>query len=151
MVNITFLGEAKQQKGIWANWEYSNFKVQSTKCFFSWISLEFLKQCEKHIVSQNVFQTFGCYSVTKSCATLCNSMDSSTPGSSVLHYLPEFAQIHVLWVSDVIQPSHPLSAPFPSALNLSQHQGLFQWVGCLYQVVCFYQALIFAYKLLSPQ
>ena len=45
--------------------------------------------------------------------------------SPVLHYLPEFAQIHVLWVSDAIQPSHPLSSPSPPALNLSQHQGFF--------------------------
>ena len=45
-----------------------------------------------------------------------------------------FAQIHVHWVGDVIQPSHPLS-PFSSpAVNLSQHQGLFQWVGSLHQV-----------------
>ena len=46
----------------------------------------------------------------------------------VLHYLPEFAQTHVHWVEHVIQPSHPLSPPSPPALNLSQHQGLFQWV-----------------------
>ena len=42
----------------------------------------------------------------------------------VLHYLPEFAQIHVHWVSDAIQPSHPLSSPSPLAFNISQHQGL---------------------------
>ena len=46
----------------------------------------------------------------------------------VLHYLPEFSQTHAHWVSDAIQPSHPLSSPSPPALNLSQHQGLFQWV-----------------------
>ena len=43
------------------------------------------------------------------------------------HQLPEFAQTHVHWVSS-IQPSHPLSSPSPPAFNLSQHQGLFQWV-----------------------
>ena len=42
--------------------------------------------------------------------------------------IPEFAQTHVHWVSDAIQPSHPLSSPSSLALNLSQHQGLFQWV-----------------------
>ena len=47
----------------------------------------------------------------------------------VLHYFPEFAQIHVHWVDDAIQPSHPLSSPSPPALNLSQDQSLFQWVG----------------------
>ena len=66
-----------------------------------------------------------CCSFTKSCSTLCNPMDCSTPGSSVLHYLPEFAQILVHGVDDAIQPSHPLSFPSPPALNLSQHQGLF--------------------------
>ena len=52
---------------------------------------------------------FGCYcSVAKSCQTLCHPMDCNTPGFSVLHYLLEFAQTHVHWVSDAIQPSHPL-------------------------------------------
>ena len=57
---------------------------------------------------------------------LCNPMDCSVPGLHVLHYLPEFAQTHVHWASDAIQPSHPLSSPSPRALNLSQHQSLFQ-------------------------
>ena len=56
------------------------------------------------------------------------------PGSSVLHYLPEFAQTRVLWVGDAIQSSRPLSPSSPPALNLSQHQGLFQWVSSLHQV-----------------
>ena len=55
-------------------------------------------------------------------------------GFSVLHYLPELAQIHVHQVSDAIQPFLPLSPPSPSAFNLSQHPGLFQWVGSLHQV-----------------
>ena len=74
-----------------------------------------------------------CYLVPKLCLTLCNPMDCSMPGSSVLHCLLEFAQIHVHWVSDDLQPSHPPSSPSP-AFNLSQHQGLFQWVISLYQV-----------------
>ena len=52
----------------------------------------------------------------------------------VSHYLPEVAQIHVHWISDAIQPSHPFSPPSPLALNFYQHQGLFQWVSCLHQV-----------------
>ena len=52
-------------------------------------------------------------------------MDCNMPGSSVLPYLLEFAQIHVLWVSDAIQPSHPLLSSSPPARNLSQHQGCF--------------------------
>ena len=60
-------------------------------------------------------------------------MDCSMPGFPVPHHLPEFAQVHVHWVNDAIQPHHPLSSPSPPALNLSQHQGLFQWVP-LHQV-----------------
>ena len=74
-----------------------------------------------------------CYLVTKSCSTLWDSMDCSMPGFPVLHCLPEFAQIHVHWVGDAIQPSH-LSSPSPPALNLSQHQDLFLWVSSSLQV-----------------
>ena len=62
------------------------------------------------------------------CATLCDPMDYSTPGFPIHHQLLELAQTHVHRVSDAIQPSHPLLSPSP-AFNLSQHQGLFQWVG----------------------
>ena len=48
--------------------------------------------------------------------------------------IPDFTQIHVHWVSDAIQPSHPLSSPSLPALNLSQHQGLFKWVSSLHRV-----------------
>ena len=75
-----------------------------------------------------------CCLVTKLCLTLCNLMDFSTPGFPVLHYLPEFTQTHVHWVSDAVQPSHPLSSPSPSAFNLSQHQGLSQWVSSLHHM-----------------
>ena len=61
-------------------------------------------------------------------------MNYSTPGLPVHHQLPELAQTHVHWVSDAIQPSHPLSSPSPPALNLSQHQGLFKWVSPSHQV-----------------
>ena len=73
-------------------------------------------------------------SVAQSCPTLCNPMNRSMPGLPVHHQLPESTQTHVYRVSDAIQPSHPLSSPSPPALNLSQHQGLFQWVSSLHQV-----------------
>ena len=61
-------------------------------------------------------------SVVQFCPTLCNPMNRSTLGLPVNHQLPEFTQTHVHRVGDVIQPSHPLSSPFPLAPNPSQHQ-----------------------------
>ena len=69
-----------------------------------------------------------CCSVAQSCPTLCNPMNFSKPASSVFYYIPGYAQTHVHWVGDAIQLSHSL--PLPSlAVNLSQHQGVFQWVN----------------------
>ena len=73
-------------------------------------------------------------SVAQSCLILCDPMNHSMPGLPVHHQLPEFTQIHVHWVSDAIQPSHPLSSPSPPALNPSQHQSLFQWVNSSHEV-----------------
>ena len=75
-----------------------------------------------------------CCSVTQSCLILCN-IDCNTPGLPVPHHLLKFGQVHVLCISDVMQPSHPLMPSSPSALSLSQNQGLFQLVSCAYQVI----------------
>ena len=61
-------------------------------------------------------------------------MGCSTAGFPVLHCLLDFAHTHVHWIGDAIQAFHPLSPPSPPAFNLSQHQGLFQWVGSSQQV-----------------
>ena len=58
----------------------------------------------------------------KSCLTHCDPMDCSMPDFPVHHHLPEPTQTHIHYVSDAIQPPHPLSSPSPPALNLSQHQ-----------------------------
>jgi len=73
-------------------------------------------------------------SVSQSCPTIYDPMDCSTPGLPIHHQLPEFTQTHVHWVSDAIQPSHPLSSPSPPAPNPSQHRGLFQWVNSSHEV-----------------
>jgi len=73
-------------------------------------------------------------SVAQSCPTLCNPMNHSMPGLPVHHHLPVFTQAHVHWVGDAIQPSHPLSSPFPPAPNPSQHQSLIQWVNSSHEV-----------------
>ena len=72
--------------------------------------------------------------VTQSWLTLGYPVVCSTPGFPVHHQVPELAQTHVHQVGDAIQPSHPLSSPSPPAFNLSQHQGLFQWVNSSHQV-----------------
>ena len=69
-------------------------------------------------------------SVAQSCLTLCDPMNHSTPGLPVHHQLPESTQTHVHWVSDAIQPSHPLSSPillpsiFPSIRVFSNESTL---------------------------
>ena len=70
----------------------------------------------------------------QSCTVLCNPMNCSTPGLPIHHQLPEFNQTHVHWVSDAIQPSHPLLSPSPPPPNPSQHQSLFQWVNSSHEV-----------------
>ena len=62
------------------------------------------------------------HSVSKSCPTLCDSMDCNMLGFLIPRCLLELAQVHVHQIGDAIQPSHPLSPSSPPALNLSQHQ-----------------------------
>ena len=96
----------------------------------SFLPLDFPGQVDKwHILRK----PYCCCSVVKLCLTLWDPMNYTSPGFSVLHCLPEFAQAHVHWVDDAIPPSHPL-APFSlPALRFSQHQSLFQWVSSLHQ------------------
>ena len=117
-----------------------DLKVWSNLTFLSQeIILPHLHTCKFSYVSQfsfsiivNLQYLFYCSlqfdSVSQSCPTPCDPM----PGFH--HKLPELAQTHVHWVGDAIQPSHPLSSPSPPAFNLSQHQGLFQWVSSSHQV-----------------
>ena len=99
--------------------------VWSLKCTCSLI----FKVCSGSNTMRRPAEILHCYkdlccSVARSCPTLCDFVDCSTPGFPVLHYLPEFAQTHVHWVSDAIQPSHPLLSTSPPVFNFSQHQGL---------------------------
>ena len=89
---------------------------------------------ENALIEITLKATWSEVKVTQLCPTLCDPMNRSTPGLPVHHHLLEFTQTHVHWVSDAIQPSHPLSSPFPPALNPSQHQGVFQWVSSLHQM-----------------
>ena len=69
-----------------------------------------------------------------SCPVVSDSTDCSRPGLSVPHHLPKFAQAHIHCITDAFQPSHPLMPSSHSTLNLSQPQGLFQWVSCSQQM-----------------
>ena len=94
------------------------------------------KITQKWVIVDSVFKCIK-HSVQFSCSVVSNSLwphDCSMPGLPVHHQLPEFTQTHVHQVGDAIQPSHPLLSPSPPALNLSQHQGLFNWVSSLHQV-----------------
>ena len=73
-------------------------------------------------------------SVDQSCPTPWNPMGCSMPGFPVHHQLLKLTQTHDHWVSNAIQPSHTLPSPSRPAFNLSQYQGLFQWVRSLHQV-----------------
>ena len=99
--------------------------------FFCFISLppSFCLSVVKTVNSRRPGGKFAWFSIVFVQMLICNPMDCSKPGFSVHDKLPELTQTHVHWVNDAIQPSHPLSSPSLPALNLSQNQGLFQWVG----------------------
>jgi len=101
------------------NWKSYN----STPAAFYWL-------CQ---VTRHPTPWFSFSSVAQLCPTLCDPMNSSTPGLLVHHQLLEFTQTHVHCFGDAIQPPHPLSSPSP-AFNISQHQGLFKWISSLHQV-----------------
>ena len=88
----------------------------------------FHRMCATEINKLKCIDNCCCCSVTQSCSSLCDPMDSSMPGFPVLHHLLELAQTHVHWVSDVIQLFHPLLPPSPPAF------GLFRWVRSSNQV-----------------
>ena len=93
---------------------------------------------------QKVESSCCCFcSVSQLHLTLCDPMDCSTPGLSVPHHLPKLSQVHVHWTGNAIHPSYSLT-PSSSALNLSEHQGLFQWASCYHQVT-----KIFEFQLLA--
>ena len=97
-----------------------------------WVSRVSLSTTQNRLWNKGENSQFS--SVAQLCPTLCNPMDCSTPGLPVHHQLQEFTQTHVHRVGGTIQPSHPLSSPSPPTFNLSQHQGLSQWVSSLHQV-----------------
>jgi len=94
---------------------------------------EYNKAVYCHPVNLTYMQSGFC-SVAQFFLTLCDPTDCSTPVVSVPHHLPKYAQVDVHCISNGIQPSRPLTPSSPSALKLSQHQRLFQWVSCSHQM-----------------
>ena len=91
--------------------------------------------CKQSPYSIHMFYQFSSVQISRS--VVSNSLQPNGLQHASLpvhHQLPEFTQTQVHWVSDAIQPSHPLSSPSPPAFNLSQHQSIFQWVSLLHQV-----------------
>ena len=87
---------------------------------------------QRHIYALNLFSSVQSLSRVPLFATPWIAARQAS--LSIHHQLPEFTQTHVLRVGDAIQPSHPLSFPFPPAPNPSQHQSLFQWVNSSHEV-----------------
>ena len=86
-------------------WWVAVHRVAQSQRWLKWLSMHV------HLIGRS----FCCCSVMKLCPTLWDTMNYSMPGLSVPHHLPEFAQVHVHWIDDVIQPSHPLSPSSPAA------------------------------------
>ena len=126
-------------------WFQLYFKCRILPNLYVSISMTWLPKSNHKFLTRHISQA---YHVSKWIIFLCALPDllllyscyslqpliCSTPGFPVPHYLPEFAQTHFHWVSDAIQPSHPLLPPSPLTFNLSQHRGLFQRVGSSHQV-----------------
>ena len=128
--------DTKGEVGSGMNWEVEidiyTLLILCIKCITNDI-YTLLILCIKYITNENLLYSTSNLmlsvqfsSVAQSCPTLCDPTNRSTPGLPVHHHLPEFTQTHVHRVSDAIQPSHPLSSPFPPAPNPCQHQSLFQ-------------------------
>ena len=121
------------------HFRWNNKESKECVTFSYWIKEGKLKEMAKGI---NILLYYNPYdiqfiqfsSVAQSCLTLCDPMNRTMSGLPVHHQLLESTQTHVYWVSDVIQPSHPLSSPSPPATNPSRHQGLFQWVNSAHEV-----------------
>ena len=116
----------------------SNPHLHRRWLFYHWVTWEGPRKAKPNFTHSTIlkYAFFICSvsSVTQLCPNSLRPHGLQHVGLPVHHQSPEFIQTHVHWVSDALQPSHPLASPSPPAFNLSQHQGLFKWVSSLHQV-----------------
>ena len=138
LVNECAWRASDKEKFIFLNWSFSCSNYKRRLKIFDMIFSHCHQKKTKVVSSslKNKTKTFKVQFVVQSLSHVWfyNPMDCSTPGFPVLHHLLKFAQTHVHWVNDAIQSSHLLSPASPPALNLSQHQGLFQWISSSHKV-----------------
>ena len=91
------------------------------------VGIQYSWECIFIVLLAGLFLSVHFSSVTQSCPILCDPMNRSTPGLPVHHQLPEFTQTHVHWVSDAIQPSHPLSSPLPPSIFSNESTLRMRW------------------------
>ena len=125
--NRSFLMNQVSMGYLVSNWSWFK-KLDATEASF------FFTQSQRFPLFNFVWKQSCCCSVAEACLTFCDPRTCSMLGSSVLHHLPEFAQIHVRWVDGAMKPSHPLPLSSPFAFHFSQPWVLFQWVSSLHQV-----------------
>ena len=122
----------------WWNWLVLSYRVGFNEWEDVWLHSWFLSNINDHVFG--IKESSGneeawhkwlqmLFLFSRSVMCLCDPVNCGMPGFPVLHYLLEFAQTHVHWVSDAILQSQPLLSPSPLVLNLSQYQGLSPWVG----------------------
>ena len=134
MISVHFQGKSFNITVIQVHATTSNAEEAEVEGFYEDLQ-DFLeltppkKRCPFHQRGLDCKSTVQFSSAAQSCLTLCNPMNHSMPGLLVHHKLPESTKTHAHWVSHAIQPFHTLSSSSPPALNLSQLQGLFQWVS----------------------
>ena len=113
-------------------------RIESKRLFYTSVSilLSCIQGYRYHLSKFHIyaFSSVQFSSVAQSCPTLCDPINRSTPGLPVHHQPTEFTHTHSHWVSEAIQPFHPLSSPSPPSPNPSQHQGLSQWVNSSHEV-----------------
>ena len=131
MINIKLLGYLFYHKNLKLN---SLIFLKGKTYFINIISIILSLSTTYVFIYAALCQFSSVSSVARSCLTLCDPVNRSTPGLPVHHHLPEFTQTHIHRVSDAIEPSHPLSSPSPPDPNPSQHQSLFQWVNSSHEV-----------------